>query len=181
MRTTGKLYSCTLATHGSQARDFQRPRAILGTQNASISSRQCSFVGYPSDASSCSVQGMFTRTEKRIQSSVPCAKLIRFRYNQNAQPYHAPLAQLDRASGYEPEGREFESLRARHCSNQIPPWLGISSAGSRSSTPVTREPLVHPGSFSLRFKFLPGPAIHRRQHRIIKAQVAHWSAPLEER
>jgi len=40
---------------------------------------------------------------------------------------------------------------------------------------------VHPGSFSLRFKFLPGPAIHRRQHRIIKAQVAHWSAPLEER
>ena len=26
----------------------------------------------------------------------------------------APLAQLDRASGYEPEGREFESLRAHH-------------------------------------------------------------------
>ena len=25
---------------------------------------------------------------------------------------HAPLAQLDRASGYGPEGREFESLRA---------------------------------------------------------------------
>ena len=24
---------------------------------------------------------------------------------------HAPLAQLDRASGYEPEGREFESLQ----------------------------------------------------------------------
>src|SRR5271166_2350751 len=30
----------------------------------------------------------------------------------------APLAQLDRASGYEPEGREFESLRARHL---VPP------------------------------------------------------------
>src|SRR2546429_588048 len=28
--------------------------------------------------------------------------------------YRAPLAQLDRASGYEPEGREFESLRAHH-------------------------------------------------------------------
>ena len=27
---------------------------------------------------------------------------------------HAPVAQLDRVSGYEPEGREFESLRARH-------------------------------------------------------------------
>jgi hypothetical protein len=26
----------------------------------------------------------------------------------------APVAQLDRASGYEPEGREFEPLRARH-------------------------------------------------------------------
>src|SRR5579863_4078948 len=29
----------------------------------------------------------------------------------------APLAQLDRASGYEPEGREFESLRAHHLLN----------------------------------------------------------------
>ena len=29
-------------------------------------------------------------------------------------PLSAPLAQLDRASGYEPEGREFESLRAHH-------------------------------------------------------------------
>src|SRR4051812_12997117 len=26
----------------------------------------------------------------------------------------APLAQLDRAAGFEPVGREFESLRARH-------------------------------------------------------------------
>jgi hypothetical protein len=26
----------------------------------------------------------------------------------------APVAQLDRASGFEPEGREFKSLRARH-------------------------------------------------------------------
>ena len=31
----------------------------------------------------------------------------------------APLAQLDRASGYEPEGREFESLRARHLFNNL--------------------------------------------------------------
>jgi hypothetical protein len=30
----------------------------------------------------------------------------------------APVAQLDRASGYEPEGREFESLRARHFPNK---------------------------------------------------------------
>jgi hypothetical protein len=33
--------------------------------------------------------------------------------------YCAPLAQLDRASGYEPEGREFESLRARHKFNNL--------------------------------------------------------------
>jgi hypothetical protein len=26
----------------------------------------------------------------------------------------APVAQLDRASGYEPEGRQFESVRAHH-------------------------------------------------------------------
>jgi putative endonuclease len=30
------------------------------------------------------------------------------------QEGNAPVAQLDRASGYEPEGREFESLRAHH-------------------------------------------------------------------
>ena len=29
-------------------------------------------------------------------------------------PEHAPVAQLDRVSGYEPEGRRFESFRARH-------------------------------------------------------------------
>ena len=27
---------------------------------------------------------------------------------------YAPVAQLDRVRGYEPRGREFESLRARH-------------------------------------------------------------------
>jgi hypothetical protein len=33
--------------------------------------------------------------------------------------YYAPVAQLDRAPGYEPGGREFESLRAHHtCSFQ---------------------------------------------------------------
>ena len=31
----------------------------------------------------------------------------------------APVAQLDRASGYEPEGRGFESLRAHHRIQQI--------------------------------------------------------------
>src|SRR5436309_222162 len=35
----------------------------------------------------------------------------------------APLAQLDRASGYEPEGREFESLRAHHFIGVLGPSL----------------------------------------------------------
>jgi hypothetical protein len=33
--------------------------------------------------------------------------------------HRAPVAQLDRASAFEAEGREFESLRARH-SNSFP-------------------------------------------------------------
>ena len=36
-----------------------------------------------------------------------------WRHQDNTQP-HAPVAQLDRVPGYEPGGREFESLRARH-------------------------------------------------------------------
>ena len=39
--------------------------------------------------------------------------LIIFRISAKYIQSYAPLAQLDRASGYEPEGREFESLRAR--------------------------------------------------------------------
>ena len=37
-------------------------------------------------------------------------------------PKAAPLAQLDRASDYESEGREFESLRARHFSSKYAPF-----------------------------------------------------------
>ena len=35
----------------------------------------------------------------------------------------APVAQLDRVPGYEPVGREFESLRARHLKNPVPSGL----------------------------------------------------------
>ena len=52
----------------------------------------------------------------------------------------APLAQLDRASGYEPEGRRFESCRARH-----PPSLACKSVramadGALSSFARTQFP-----------------------------------------
>ena len=33
---------------------------------------------------------------------------------EGSVPRQAPVAQLDRASGYEPEGRLFESARAHH-------------------------------------------------------------------
>src|SRR5882762_4322063 len=36
---------------------------------------------------------------------------------ESKQCIRAPVAQLDRASGYEPEGREFESPRAHHSLN----------------------------------------------------------------
>ena len=36
--------------------------------------------------------------------------------------HSAPVAQLDRVPGYEPGGREFESLRARHI--LVAPWKG---------------------------------------------------------
>ena len=45
----------------------------------------------------------------------PQTKFFRYNYVDFSLPIRsAPLAQLDRASGYEPEGREFESLRAHH-------------------------------------------------------------------
>ena len=36
----------------------------------------------------------------------------------------APVAQLDRVSGYEPEGRAFESLRVRHRKSPRPSSSG---------------------------------------------------------
>ena len=42
------------------------------------------------------------RAKSSVQGSNPCLSAI------------APLAQVDRASDYESEGREFESLRAHH-------------------------------------------------------------------
>jgi hypothetical protein len=47
-------------------------------------------------------------------------ELIKFKVDREAGNPHntrlskAPVAQLDRVHGYEPCGREFESLRARH-------------------------------------------------------------------
>ncbi len=68
-----------------------------------------------------------------IKASAAHRAALEIRYNRDRhrnQSSIAPLAQLDRASGYEPEGREFESLRARHCfvvlpENSQPSLLGF--------------------------------------------------------
>src|SRR5262245_15702745 len=55
-----------------------------------------------------------------------------------AFPPHAPVAQLDRASGYEPEGRVFESLRAHHRINS----LGIIHLLSSLQTATGFGPII---------------------------------------
>ena len=40
----------------------------------------------------------------------------------------APVAQLDRVFGYEPKGREFESLRAHHTAIRIAPVAQLDRA-----------------------------------------------------
>ena len=62
--------------------------------------------------SACRLVGRWTRTRSGRARQVRrngCARL------EVSQPF-APLAQLDRASGYEPGGRTFESCRARQLS-----------------------------------------------------------------
>ncbi len=52
----------------------------------------------------------------------------------------APVAQLDRASGYEPEGREFESPRARHSIAVCFRWLpSIAVSSFRDSNYALRS------------------------------------------
>jgi len=48
----------------------------------------------------------------------------------------APVAQLDRASGFEPEGREFESLRARQEINKL--WLYPNRTSINGDQTVTK-------------------------------------------
>ena len=80
----------------------------------------------------------------------------------------APVAQLDRASGYEPEGREFESLRAHHlflfvqgvtsstCLLELGtfPTLGtIADFGSSNPMPTLSETPPRKGASRNRLRF----------------------------
>ena len=73
----------------------------------------------------------------------------------------APVAQLDRASGFEPEGREFESLRARHfpLTWSTERSLANSASGFRLQAPAALTPANRLKFESLRarhlFLFIP--------------------------
>src|SRR5258708_16461415 len=66
----------------------------------------------------------------------------------------APLAQLDRASGFESEGRELEPLRARHKINQLQKFIKGKLRKERrfvahidrapQASPTTASPSSHP-------------------------------------
>lgn len=50
----------------------------------------------------------------RSGSTASLVHHVTFRHLSLKDIEHGHVAQLDRASGFEPEGREFESLRGRH-------------------------------------------------------------------
>ena len=97
----------------------------------------------------------------------------------------APLAQLDRASGYEPGGRRFESCRARH-----PPPLALRFRRAmarwrevllpRRSAKGAKAGRARQPSLSPTFSELPPPLRLRRiRHALAKAErlAGHPSAP----
>jgi hypothetical protein len=55
-----------------------------------------------------------SHSRKSSWDQYPALRIFRYNSLSFLPGKSAPLAQLDRASGYEPEGREFESLRAHH-------------------------------------------------------------------
>ena len=65
--------------------------------------------------------------------------------------FRAPVAQLDRASGYEPEGREFESLRAHQLtlfqSVDCSPLRTVHGIGFLASVPISVPTLCISGLF----------------------------------
>ncbi len=52
-----------------------------------------------------------------LNFSVDISRVIT--HNRASSNLHAPVAQLDRVPGYEPGGRPFESVRARHFSSVV--------------------------------------------------------------
>jgi galactokinase len=72
----------------------------------------------------------------------------------------APVAQLDRASGYEPEGREFESPRARHSSVFALLWKNSWMLSNPNMT--LRDTIAE----KFRAKFGANPHVYRAPGRV---------------
>jgi hypothetical protein len=54
----------------------------------------------------------------------------------------APIAQLDRASDYESEGRAFESLWARHKINDLAAFTAILGTPKTAGVPVGSQVMI---------------------------------------
>jgi hypothetical protein len=92
----------------------------------------------------------------------------------------APVAQLDRANGYEPLGREFESLRAHHIpfyfSRKLDPSL---RSGFRLEAPASLTP---PNASSSNLSGRTISLIFHRQSKIPRsARDFGWRLPLRSR
>ena len=79
-----------------------------------------------------------TRCRRRGES----AEWVSERAGRTLHWRSAPVAQLDRAPGFEPGGREFESLRARICL-----WVRAPPAAMSRATPAIRTPDGQQGEF----------------------------------
>jgi hypothetical protein len=69
----------------------------------------------------------------------------------------APVAQLDRVSGYEPEGRAFESLRARQLEmnmgtsfKEAPIFICATASSKVAFAPQEQSPVVPASSLRAR-------------------------------
>src|SRR6266508_153724 len=88
-------------THWYRSR-FRRPAERRAAEKAELTRRITTKSRFRPDSSACK-RGWFRKPINGMDVAPPSAG-------------HALVAQLDRASDFESEGREFESLRARHLS-----------------------------------------------------------------
>ncbi|MEY3808090.1 MAG: hypothetical protein RI893_1066 [Pseudomonadota bacterium] len=67
------------------------------------------------------------QTTKKLKTGTSSYRFIKFKVDikpvktDNVHIRKAPVAQLDRVLGYEPSGREFESLQAHHTEKNYSP------------------------------------------------------------
>src|ERR1700761_8889370 len=92
--------------------------------------------------------------------------LIRAR-RLDVEETNALVAQLDRASDFDSEGREFESLRARQTSNSDRRYTDDSGAGTRPGVART-----------LNITWSTGGSLQQKRHRAVVANRPFaWKAP----